>query len=339
MMMRRLGLLIVLFMGCGLWMMPSEAALDLELTQGMSAAIPIAILPFSGPNPTVSGSTTLSTVIRNDLQNSGQFRVVNSEDPLLGNKPSSAIDYTHWRKKGVNALITGSVRALGGDQYEITTQLVNVFAGKAKKHSEDSVLFSQVFTVEAGGLRQLAHHVSDLVYKKLTGVPGIFSTKIAYILVQRSTTKPPRYSLEIADADGFNPQSLLTSDQPIMSPAWSPDGQQLAYVSFEGHRASIYLQNLKTGNRRVVSKVPGINGAPAFSPDGEKMALVLTRTGNPKIYVLSLGTGELQETTYGWSIDTEPNWAPDGKSLLFTSNRDGTPQIYNYEFATKKLRA
>ncbi|OGT69114.1 MAG: Tol-Pal system beta propeller repeat protein TolB, partial [Gammaproteobacteria bacterium RIFCSPHIGHO2_12_FULL_45_9] len=188
--------------------------------------------------------------------------------------------------------------------------------------------------VKSSGLRNLAHHISDRIYQELTGVRGVFSTKIAYVLVQRPQDQSPKYTLEVSDVDGFNPQALLVSDEPIMSPAWSPDGRQLAYVTFENHRAAIYSQDVFTGQRRLLSRAPGINGAPAFSPDGKQLALVLTKTGNPKIYLMDLSTLALQELTFGWSIDTEPAWSSDGQSILFTSNRDGSPQIYNYSLAT-----
>ncbi|WP_259412002.1 Tol-Pal system beta propeller repeat protein TolB [Coxiella burnetii] len=305
----------------------SYGALDLELTKGVTAAIPIAIMPFAGPSVLAPGDETIPQVIKNDLQNSGQFRVTGSGNLDQTAASLEQIDYSYWRKQKVNALVVGAINPLGMRRYRVAFTLINVF-------DSNNRLLSESFNVNAKELRNLAHHISDLIYQKLTGVRGVFSTKIAYVLVQASSENTAaKYTLEVADADGFNPQPLLVSDMPIMSPTWSPDGNKIAYVSFEGHRAAIYLQDLATGRRQRLSEAPGINGAPAFSPDGKQLALVLTKTGNPKIYILNLADGHLREITKGWSIDTEPAWSPDGKSLLFTSNRDGTPQIYNYSFA------
>lgn len=324
------GMLIIVPMHC-------FAALNLELTQGIRAAIPVAIVPFAnGSSAPVAGNTTITKVISNDLQNSGQFRVVTPG--FMDQKPTnlSQVNFGHWRKVGVNDLVIGAVTTNGNGQYNVSFQLVNVF--NDKNATSSAVLLNQSFKVGASGLRQLAHHISDLIYQKLTGIRGIFSTKIAYILVQRANGKPSKYTLEVADADGFDPRPMLVSTQPIMSPAWMPNGQDIAYVSFEGHHASIYLQNVATGKRQLISDFPGVNGAPDFSPSGNKIALVLSRTGSPKIYVLNLQTHRLTQITHGYSIDTEPNWAPDGKSILFTSNRGGTPQIYRYTLATGQIQ-
>ncbi len=304
--------------------LPAPAALQLELTQSLSAAMPIAIMPFTnGSQAKVPGNTRLTTVIKNDLQNSGQFRALS---PGLFSKS----DLSYWREKGADYVLTGTVTSLPANQFKVSFKLSSVISNK--------VIGQQAFTVSKAGLRALAHRISNSIYQQLTGVRGIFSTKIAYILIQRPEDKPARYLLEVADEDGFNPQPLLISRMPIMSPSWSPDGKELAYVSFEDDHASIYLQNLATGKRHLISRYPGINGAPAFSSDGTRMAVVLTRTGNPKIYVMNLQTHKLTELTTGYSIDTEPSWAPDNQSLLFTSDRGGNPQIYRYNFADHEVQ-
>ncbi len=334
--------IIILIISCML-MLSAYAALDLELTQGIDAALPIAIIPFTNEPANVSGNETITQVITNDLQNSGQFRV---KTPSLLGQLSTApdqINMAYWRKRGVDDVLMGSVKSIGFGRYRVAFQLINVFNKtnktdqKTQAMPSSSVLVNLSFDVSKAGLRTLAHHISDVVYQKLTGVRGVFSTKIAYILVKKSSRRPTKYLLDISDADGFNPQTLLMSTQPIMSPTWSPNGKNIAYVSFEGHHASIYLQNLASGKRQIVTDYPGVNGAPAFSPDGKILALVLTRTGNPKIYTYNLQTQQLMQITRGYSIDTEPAWAPDGKSLLFTSNRGGTPQIYRYDFPTKRV--
>ena len=305
-----------------LFSLPACGTLDLELTQGITAAIPIAIVPFAGPKILVPGDKTVAEVIENDLQNSGQFRVIGPDN--LDQTPEFLQDnYSYWQAKKVNAVVIGVIHPLGLNRYRIAFTLMNVFGS-------NNVLLSDSFSANAKEMRNLAHHISDLIYQKLIGVQGVFSTKIAYILLQRSPGKADKYSLEVVDVDGFDPKPLLISDMPIMSPSWSPDGQKIAYVSFEGHRSSIYLQNLETGMRQRISDAPGINGAPAFSPDGNHLALVLSKTGDLNVYILSLASRQLQEITQDWSIDTEPAWSADGRSLLFTSNRDGTPQIYEY---------
>lgn len=306
----------------------SFAALSLELTQGMSAAMPIALMPFANEaTASVPGNTTLSQVIHDDLQNSGQFRVI--EPTMLDGQ----LTLTSWQKKGVNNLIKGNVTALPNGSYQVSFQLINVYAPQAP------VVLSGAFTTTQSGLRVLAHHISDIIFQKLTGIRGIFSTKIAYVVVQQlgGPNSPLRYNLDVADADGFNPQSLLASADPIMSPTWTPNGRGLAYVSFEGHEASIYLQNLAAGSRQLVSRLPGINGAPAFSPDGTKLAMVLSVTGNPNIYMFNMQTHKLTQLTNDDSIDTEPAWAPDGNSFAFTSSRGGTAQIYRYYFAGNRI--
>ncbi len=309
------------------------AALSLELTQGMSAAVPIALIPFSNENAApVPGNTTLSAVIHDDLQNSGQFKVI--EPGLLDTAPMDPqhLDFAAWQKRGVNNLILGSVKVLANGRYSVTVQLLNVYTPTSP------VILFDTFVVSQAGLRALAHHISDVIYQKITGVRGIFSTKIAYVVVQPNFNATSRYNLVVADQDGFNPQTLLVSQQPIMSPTWTPNGRQLAYVSFENYTASIYLQDLTTGRRRLVSRFPGINNAPDFSPDGSKLAMVLSITNNPNIYVFDMRSHKLTQITNSDAIDTEPSWAPDGQSLLFTSSRGGTPQIYRYYFAGNKIQ-
>lgn len=289
----------------------ATAAVHLELTQGMNAAIPIVISPFAGQTNNVPGNTTLSQVISNDLGNSGQFRVLSNQ-------------------KEANDVVTGQVTQTGSNQFRVSFQLASLLA----QNSANNVLLTQTFTSDQAGLRSLAHHISDMIYQKLTGVRGIFNTKIAYVLAQRAVGKASRYDLIVADEDGFNPQVLFTSGQPIMSPTWTPNGRDIAYVSFAGHRATIILQNVATGARQAMPRYEGVNNAPAFSPNGNRMALVLTRNGNPNLYVMNIATHQMTQITNDYSIDTEPTFSPDGQSLYFTSNRAGGPQIYRYDFAS-----
>lgn len=313
-------------------MQSAVAALSLELTQGVSAAMPIGLIPFKneGAAP-VAGDTTLSAVMHNDLQNSGQFHVMTPSMFSQATSNIKQIDFKYWQKRGVNYLIIGQVTSLPFRKYKVAYQLLNVYTPKSP------VAMSQTFTATHQSLRGLAHHIGDLVYQKLTGVRGIFSTRIAYVLVQDLYNQKPKHSLEVADADGFDPHTLLVSTQPIMSPTWTDGGRKLAYVSFEKHHASIYLQDLATGKRRLVSHFPGINSAPAFSPDGSKLAMVLSTSGNPKIYMFDMKSHRLTQLTHGYSIDTEPSWAPDGKSFIFTSDRGRRPQIYRYYLAGNRV--
>ncbi len=297
------------------------AMLNLELTRGIAGAVPIAIIPFSiqggMPPQDVSG------IISQDLNHSGRFKVRN---------PRFTNDY---RSLGIDNVVVGEVQGVGGGRYQVRFKLLDVFKGS---NTASPVLISKTWVVSSNDLRVVAHRISDLVYKQVLGVRGIFSTRLAYIVVQRSPQgKPIQYTLEVTDQDGFNPRPLLTSSDPIMSPAWSPNGKQIAYVSFEKKHAAIFIEDVATGTRRLVSEFIGINGAPAWSPDGRKLALVLSKSGAPNIYVLSLATRQLTQLTNDYYINTEPAWAPNGKSLLFTSNRGGTPQIYKMNLATRAV--
>lgn len=286
-------------------------ALDLELTQGINSALPIAINSFGYD----SAGSELTTIINHDLQLSGQFKII----PTPPGLPEGAQGVNLLRGAGADSVLTGRVSKLGFNRYDVSFDLIDAVA--------NGRLLSKSFQVGSNDIRALAHHISDLVYEKLTGERGVFSTRIAYVLVQRGGGRS-RYSLEVADADGFNPQSLLVSPEPIMSPSWSPDGRQIAYVSFEKKKAQIFIVSVETGKRRLVTDFTGINGAPAWSPDGNQLAVVLSKSGSAKVYTVNLSSGQLKQLTFGDAIDTEPRFAPDGKSLLFTSGRGGSPQVY-----------
>jgi TolB protein len=253
------------------------------------------------------------------LQNSGQFKVYGKN--ALSQFPTTpqAISTEYFKKLGANNVVVGSVRDMGG-QYQVSFQLVDIFN---TSHPE----LNRSYTVSDANLRAAAHHISDLIYQQLTGVRGVFSTKLAYVVVQRQGNNT-RYILEVADQDGYNPRPLLNSPEPIMSPAWSPNGKQIAYVSFEKKTAAIYIEEAATGGRRLLSRFPGVNGAPAWSPDGTRLALVLSKSGALNIYIMEVGSGQLTQLTHDFYTNTEPSWSPDGRSLLFTSDRSGGPQIY-----------
>jgi TolB protein len=292
-------------------------ALDLELTQGINSALPLAINSFGQE----SSAQELTDIIHNDLRLSGQFAIIPPTAAMRdGFAPVAA-----WRQAGADNLLTGRVNRIGSNRYDVSFDLLDAVA-------QGRVLMTKSFQVSGNEIRPLAHHISDLVYQKLTGERGVFSTRIVYVLVQRQGART-RYSLEIADVDGYGPQSLLVSSEPIMSPSWAPDGRQLAYVSFEKKKAQIFIVNVETGKRQLVTSFSGLNQAPAWSPDGRQLAVVLSKGGNPKIYTVDLSSGNLKQLTFGEAIDTEPRFSPDGRSLLFTSGRGGSPQIYKLTLA------
>ena len=304
------------------------ALLSMELTQGVAGAIPIAIVPFSthGTMP----PQDITDIITNDLQNSGRFKVYDRH--ALSEFPSelTQVSTHYFHQLGTDNVVIGKVNALGDDRYQVSFQLVDVLRGPGSSPT----ILNKNYTISANHLRELAHHISDLIYQQITGMRGFFSTKLAYVVVQRSLTLPTRYVLEASDIDGYNPRPLLNSPEPLMSPAWSPNGKQVTYVSFENKRASIYLQDVSSGVRQLLSEFPGINGAPAWSPNGRQLALVLSKSGAPNIYIMDIATHQLTQLTHDFYINTEPAWSPDGRSLLFTSNRSGGVQIFQLNIAT-----
>lgn len=298
---------------------PVFAMLSMELTRGVSGAIPITIVPFQASKELPE---IVSTIITNDLKNSGRFKIYEKSQLSQFPHEPNEISKSYFRRLGADHIVIGKFLSQGS-HYQVNFQLINLF-GNAEAHS---ILLNKKYTVNTGDLRSVAHHISDLIYKELVGVRGIFSTKIAYVVVQRGRAGS-RYILEVADQDGYNARPLLNSPEPIMSPAWSPNGRQIAYVSFENRRSSIYLQELATGKRTLLSQFEGINGAPAWSHDGRKLALVLSKSGAPNIYIMDIASKKLTAITHDFYINTEPAWSPNGKSLLFTSNRGGGPQLY-----------
>jgi TolB protein len=297
----------------------AHAALTIEITQGMEGAVPIAVVPFDISNNPYQPQQDVSGIIAADLARSGRFAPVDERDMLSKPSDIKQVRFQDWRTLGVDNLVIGKVEAAGADKYRIQFRVFDVYRGRQ--------ITGHSMLATAAQLRYVAHRISDIIYEKLTGEPGAFATHIAYVEVEKKADYK-EYRLLLADSDGFNAKTLLTSRDPLMSPAWSPDGRQLAYVSFEKRRASIYVQDAATGKRHAVAKFAGINGAPAWSPDGSKLALTLSRDGNPEIYSLRLKDSQLKRLTVGPAIDTEPVWSPDGSSIVFTSDRGGSPQLY-----------
>ena len=303
----------------------SHAQLVVEITQGLNDAIPIAVVPFAMPGP-VRPTVDVAEIVGNDLSRSGRFATLPRADMLEQPSSGDQIQFSDWRMLKTNFVAVGKVLADGPDRFQVQYELYNVLNGQR--------LLGERIASSASGLRATAHRIADLIYEQLTGVPGVFSTRIAYVNVEGN---PPvqRYKLTIADADGANPRVVANSSEPIMSPAWSPDGQYLAYVSFEGKAAAIYVQTLATGGRSKVSARAGINGAPAWSPDGKRLALTLSRKdGDVDVYILELATQALTRVTFDPGIDTEPSWSIDGTKLYYTSDRSGAPQIYEVSAVT-----
>lgn len=296
----------------------AQARLSIEITQGMEGAMPIAVVPFgwSGPG---APAQDLADIIRTDLARSGQFAPLDVQRLPQLPVDGRDVNFNLWRGVGSDSLVIGRLELRDG-RYQVQFQLFDTVRGVQ--------LAGYTMQADAARLRRVAHQIADIIYQRLTGQRGAFDTHIAYVTVENLEAGKRRFRLEVADADGHNEQVILNSGQPLMSPAWSPDGRRLAYVSFEGGRSMIYVQDVASGQRKKVAEFAGINSAPDFSPDGQRLALTLSRDGNPEIYVLELGSGRLTRVTQHYAIDTEPVWAPDGRGLYFTSDRGGRPQIY-----------
>jgi TolB protein len=297
----------------------SWAELVVEVTKGQDDAIPIAIVPFNSPTE-AAASFDVAQVVSDDLARSGRFKSMARADMIEMPHVGAGISFDDWRRLNNDYIVVGQVQPDSGDRFNIVFELYNVL-------NRQRLLGYQISANKAG-LRLASHQVADMVFQKILGVRGAFATRVAYVSVLGHLPNKS-YQLVVADADGMNPRVVMQSNEPLMSPSWSPDGQSLAYVSFEGRLPTVYVQELKSGERRRVSARAGVNQAPAWSPDGKKLALTLsTRDGNLDIYTLDLATQALTRITDDPAIDTEPQWSNDGRSLYFTSDRAGGPQIY-----------
>lgn len=288
----------------------ASAELSIEIIGAGENQLPVAVVPFGGGDKLAQ---VTRDVIVNDLVRSGLFRMIDSEG-LNPHAPAEA-NYPEWRTRGAEALVVGAIATKANGRIEAHFYLLDVV--------KQTKLIDQEVSADEGQARAIGHRISDLIYEKLTGDRGVFSTRIAY--VNRIGKK---YNLMVADCDGYNEQIVLSQDNPIMSPAWSPDGSHLAYVSFETGHAVLYVQSLYTGLRKVLADFNGSNSAPAWSPDGKLLAIVLTRDGSSQIYLARPDGSDIRRLTFSDAIDTEPNFSPDGQYLLFTSDRGGSAQIY-----------
>lgn len=311
----------------------AQAVLKIDITEGFEGALPIAVVPFKWNGAKKVANGDVSAIITSDLARSGKFSPLAEKDLIAKPYQLKDVHYKTWRIAGMDHIVIGNVTKQADGTYQVEFRLIDILKGKQ--------VFGYSYKATDKTLRNIAHQISDHVFTHITGLPGAFNSRIAYVTVNHSKKdgKPVTASrLQVSDTDGYNPQTLLTSDQPIMSPAWSPDGSQIAYVSFESGQAEIFTQNIINGTRKSRAKYPGLNGAPAWSPDGRKLAMTLSKDGNPDIYVMELATGKLKRITNHWSIDTEAVWLPDGKSIIYTSSRTGKPQLYK-QAAVAKARA
>lgn len=295
----------------------ARAQLTIEVTGGVEAAQPIAVVPF-GVSEGLIPPVDIAAVISADLARTGRFKPLPTRDMLDMPSRHEDVDLRDWSLLGMNNLVIGQVEA-DTSGFRVSFILYDVFRG--------TQLANSTLVSTKTGLRNTAHRIADLIHEKLTGQRGVAATRIAYV-TSRGQGEGQTVTLRVSDADGYNAQTIVSSGEPIMSPAWSPDGRRIAYVSFENKRAAIYVQELASGRRELVASHPGINGSPAFSPDGGRLAMTLSKDGNPEIYVLDLMSRALTRITDHFAIDTEPAWSPDGQFIVFTSNRGGTPQIY-----------
>ncbi|MEQ1529496.1 MAG: Tol-Pal system beta propeller repeat protein TolB [Methylococcales bacterium] len=293
----------------------SQAEMNIEITEGIESAVPIAIVPFGSA---AGLPLDIGAVVDADLARSGYFKTLARGSMPGSPSTADAVSFPDWKALNQNYLVIGQASPDRG-QYNVQFQVFDVNTG--------AQLMGYRMPSTAAELRRTAHHISDLIFEKLTGKKGVFSGRIAYITSTRQG-KQSAHKLQVSDADGFNPQTIASSSEPLMSPSWSPDGKKMAYVSFERKSAAIYVQTLATGDRQRVAEFPGINGAPSWSPDGSKLALTLSKDGSPDIYVLNLLSRSLIKLTRSYAIDTEPTWSPDGSSIVFTSDRGGKPQLY-----------
>jgi len=309
----------LLILACMFIAAHASAALTIEITQGMEGAIPIAVVPLGWRGTGAAAPENIAAIIAADLNRSGRFESLPDRDLVAHPVTAEQVKFQNWRMLNVDNLVIGQLEETTAGQYSVQFELFDVFRGKR--------LTGATIPAPARDLRRVAHYISDLIYETLTGERGAFNTQIAYV-TSSGNSKNKSYTLLVADSDGYSPQTILTSKQPLMSPSWSPDGRQIAYVSFENKTAEIYIQEVLSGSRRKLASFKGINGAPTWSPDGRKLALTLSRDGNPEIYVMTIDGGDLRRLTNSAAIDTEPVWAPDGKSLVFTSDRGGSAQLY-----------
>lgn len=309
--------------------LPTFAQLVIEITQGIDNPTAMAVSPFSWSGNEVL-SEDVSAIINANLTRSGLFDMLPAGNMLSHPDKAQDVFYRDWRALGREYLLIGRMSPLE-DKIEVQYQLFDII--------RQTSVMSYRMTASHNGLRDLAHKISDQVFEKITNIPGAFSTKMLYVSVKGISEGEFNYQLFIADADGERARRILNSDEPIMTPSWSPDAKQIAYVSFEGGNPSIWRQTLATGERERLTQFAGINSGPSWSPDGTQIAMTLSKDGSPDIYVIDMATKAIRKlAAHDFAIDTEPQWMPDGQRIVFTSNRGGRPQIYEVDVHTNRVK-
>lgn len=296
-----------------------QQGLEIDIVGGHASALPIAVVPMPYQGAATAPETDVAAIIRANLDRSGQFRTLPERDIVERPTRGTEVQYPTWRMLRQDYLVVGRVLDAAGGGYRVEYELFDV--------ARQERVLGMAMTARASAMRDVAHQISDAIYEAILDVPGAFWTRIAYI-TQTGAGENARYALIVADSDGHNPQTVVRSNEPLLSPSWSPDGNRLAYVSFERGNSAIYIQDIATGSRELVSSFRGINASPEFSPDGSRLALTLSRSGNPEIYVMDLASKALTRLTNHFAIDTSPAWSPDGRTVYFTSDRGGRPQVY-----------
>lgn len=305
-----------------------RAQLVVEVNQGIDTPTAVAVVPFAQSD--AAYNEDVAAIVAADLDRSGFFKLMQRSNMLATPSQGDQVFFRDWRLSGNDYLLIGRLQSLPQGQVNATVELYDVL--------KERRIWGETVSGRRDGLRDVAHYIADQVFEQLTGVKGAFATRIVYVSAEQRGASQYRYRLRLADADGARAQTILESNEPILSPAWSLDGSKLAYVSFESSRPSIYIQHLSSGQRQRIQSFPGLNGAPAWSPDGNQLALVLSKDGNPEIYTLDLNSGTLTRMTNHYGIDTEPTWSADGRSILFTSDRGGLPQIYALDLASRQTK-
>ncbi|EAR60137.1 Tol-Pal system beta propeller repeat protein TolB [Neptuniibacter caesariensis] len=306
----------------------SDGDLAIEITKGVDEPTPVAVVPFSW-----DGSSALpediARIVSADLGRTGLFAMMERKNMLSFPARRDQVFFRDWRVSNTEFLVIGRQQPAANGELVVEFELYDVL--------KEQPLLAERVTGRRDNMRGIAHYISDMIYEKLTGIRGAFSTRIVYVTAHAFGEGKVRYRLKMADADGARPITIREQSEPIMSPTWSRDATKLAYVSFETGKPRIYIQHLATGKRERLPSFRGLNGAPAWSPDGTKLALVLSKDGNPEIYIQDLRSPRLIRVTHHYGIDTEPTWSPDGQSLIFTSDRGGQPQIYRIHLPTRQL--